>query len=57
MSTMSSMIAIKTYFSEGCRPVENKELIELKRAISQTEWDTMGADCAAALGVQWVKAA
>lgn len=49
---MTSIEAIKKFFG-NVRPVENKELIELKKGIPVEDWKQMGQDCAAALGEQW----
>ena len=50
---MTTIEAIKTYFGKDCRPVENKELLELKKGLSNEEWQKMGQDCAKALGAEW----
>lgn len=50
---MRSMDAIKEFYSRGGKPVENKELMELKKALSPEEWERMGKDCAARLGQPW----
>lgn len=52
---MTSMEAIKTYFSDGCRPVENKELMELRKSMSAEEWQKFGQDCAKACGQEWTQ--
>lgn len=53
---MGNVEAIKTYFSQNSRPVENKEVLELRKSISKDEWDAMGKACAAALGAEWAPA-
>jgi hypothetical protein len=51
---MTTVEAIKTYFGQDSRPVENKELLELRKHISIEEWQEMGKACAKALGHDWV---
>lgn len=50
---MTSMMAIKEYFSKDSRKVENKELLELKKATTVEQWNEMGKSCAEALGQKW----
>lgn len=50
---MRSMEAIKAYFSTDHKPVESKELLELKKSLTSEQWDEMGKDCAARLGQPW----
>lgn len=59
--TMTTIEAIKEYFgpdhSVGIDPrkVENKELLELKKALSTEAWEEMGQACCKALGTTWSK--
>lgn len=52
---MSTIEAVKKYFSTPERPVTNQELMELKRALKSEEWDQFGKDTCAALGETWGK--
>lgn len=52
---MSTIEAIKKYFSTPERPVTNQELMELKRGTKVEEWEKLGQDCAKALGETWAK--
>lgn len=51
---MTTIEAIKKYFGTE-RPVENKELLELKKALPQKDWEDMGKECAKALGETWTE--
>ena len=56
---MTTIKALKEYFGNPApqyAPVSMTELKELKAAITQAEWDQMGRDCCAELGVEWLKA-
>lgn len=52
---MSTVEAIRTYFGSE-RKVETKELMELKKGLSNDEWEALGKACCAALKVEWTKA-
>lgn len=46
---MSTVEAIKAAF----KPIENKEVLELRKALSKEEWEQFGRDCAAFCGAEW----
>lgn len=48
---MTTTKAIKTFFEPPT--VTMDELKELKRALSQPDWDAFGQEVCAALGVAW----
>lgn len=48
---ITRMSAIKEFFSkDSARPVDNKEMIELKKGIPEDEFNNMAVAAAAALG-------
>lgn len=49
MQQMSTVEAIKATFS----PIENKEILELRKALSKEEWDKFGQDCAKFHAAAW----
>lgn len=48
---MSKVEAIKTYFSTPERAVVNKEILELRKSMTEAEWLAFAGECAKALGV------
>ena len=49
MTQMTTVEAIKAAFS----PIENKEILELRKALSKEDWDKFGQDCAKFMGAEW----